>query len=89
MINGMPVLRLEIDRLKERITHALVMHEDELSDAVSAAIDKAVASFPFDQEVERIVHDETRRAIESYFRMGDGRRSIDAVINQAFGSRER
>ena len=36
MINGMPVLRLEIDRLKERITHALVMREDELSDAVSA-----------------------------------------------------
>lgn len=89
-MNGlpMPILKIEIDRLKERVTHALVIHEHEISEAVSKAIDKAVASFPFEEEVERIVHKETREAVERYFRMGEGRKAIDAVIDRAFSVKE-
>ena len=81
---AIPTLRFEIDSVKSTIMSHLGVLGSELGDEISKSIDKAVATYPFDDKVRGIVHDAINSNIESYFKYGKGGESIRESINIAF-----
>lgn len=81
---SVPVIRLEIEHLKHTIVSALGARGSELADALEDEIEKAVKNYPIEQEVERIVRAQITDGIESYFRYGNGRKTIDKTISAIF-----
>ena len=71
-VRSMPMVRLELDYMKQSILHHLGLHENELSKNVNDQIEKAIAEFDFEGEVSRIATEAIRKAINFEFTSGDG-----------------
>lgn len=83
-VRSMPIIRLELDHLKQSVSCHLGLYQDELSKNVNAQIEKAIADFDFEGEVSRIATEAIKKAIEFEFTCGDGFTWIQEAINKAF-----
>jgi hypothetical protein len=83
-VRSMPIIRLELDYMKQSVSYHLGLHKNELSKNVNAQIEKAIAEFDFEGEVSRIATEAIRRAINFEFTCGNGFTWIQEAINKAF-----
>lgn len=89
----MPIVRLELERMKYQIVHALESHNEELEKAVAEELEKVIANYPFEAEVSRIANGIISKAIEESLRefmvWGEGKKRfreiIDAKLRDLFG----
>ena len=81
---SVPIIRLEIERLKHTVMSSLGTQHSDLGLAINSAIDKALQSYDFDREVSRIVHQELTKQITNYFSHEEGYRAISQSIHEMF-----
>ena len=77
---SMPIIRLEIENMKQTIITALGLRGSELGEAVQVGIERAVKAYDFDAKVSQIVSDIITMDIDSFFRHGPGRAAIQSVV---------
>ena len=85
-IEAMPVLRIEIERLKHTIVSMIGARGSELGEYISAEMDKAVHNYDWEGHVRKIVHETINERIKAYFSYGDGAKAIKSAIDQGFNS---
>ena len=83
-VEGMPIIRLEVDRLKYSIVSAMGIRGSELEEKISQSVDKAIMNFDFDGEVRSVFDKVMKTEIHNYFSYGKGAESIRVAIKEAF-----
>lgn len=79
-MSEIPIIRLEVQRLAERVSVAMAARDREFNAMIEAQIDATLKSYPFEAQVTRAVHKALNDAIEAYFTRGEGYHAIrDAV----------
>jgi len=84
---GMPIIRIELEGIRQTILHSFGGYTDELNRLVEKEVGKACSSGAVEQIVraevskamKKIVEDSIRR----YFKYGDGRKGLDAAVKDA------
>lgn len=88
-----PILRLELAGIRQSMEHAFHSYQVDLSAMVKAELDKLVTAENFSHmiavDVKAAFEKSVKRAIESYFEYGEGRRAIEAEINKSLGTHRR
>ena len=79
-----PIIKMEIERLRSTIMAHLGVHGSELGEAISEQIDQAIADYPFNAKVREIVYTQVTKSIESYFAYGHGNKVIKDAIDSIF-----
>ena len=83
-LRAIPIVKLELEGMKHSILTHLGLATNELSEAVSAQIEKAIESFDFSDAVLRASSGAIAETIEDYFKYGQGRQFIQQAIQDAF-----
>lgn len=55
-----PTIRIEVDSLKHSMLHAI----SDSNRVITSEVQRAIESFPWEQEIERVVHDAMRDSIQ-------------------------
>lgn len=83
----LPTIRLEVERMKYQVIHALSLHNDEIEQAVETELSRAIKNYPFAQQVESIAYvvitDAIRQSMTQYFQSGEGFEVINEVVSNA------
>ncbi len=80
---AVPVIRLEVANLKHAIMHHMGIAGSDLSEAIGEKVDKAVADYPWDETVKKVVDESIRSALSRYFTYGEGYKAIEGAIDAA------
>lgn len=80
--SAIPIIRVEVDRLKSSIVHMLGMQGSILGERVAEQIDRAIADYPWQQQVEEAVSTAVTKAISQYFNYGRGWVAIKEAVEQ-------
>lgn len=80
-----PIIRLEIERMKETIMCAISQRHIQYDEYLNSAIDKYCSHNNIqqiiDQQVAKVIDEQIRLNIDSFFRYGEGKKVIaDAVV---------
>jgi len=80
----LPRIRLELENMSYQIVHALMTHDQEISDYVNKALGQMIEEFDYHSVVQEIVDKAIRQSIEHYFSYdGKGREVIENAVNDA------
>ena len=82
MINY-PIVRLELQHMKQSIMHALMGYQEEISQSVAKQLEQVIETFDFEQAVENAARESIQDAINQYFKYGDGHEMIKSSVNKA------
>lgn len=81
-----PVLRLELQGMRQALHFAFSEHQARVDDQVNAAIDAFCTpenlARVIDEEVNRVLKEAIQGAIKSFFTYGEGRDVIRAAVNE-------
>jgi hypothetical protein len=86
-------VRLTIEHMRREMLQSLSAYSDELNSDIRAAVEKAVSSFDFDTEVNRIVYDVLRYVIRERVeqmvrqRVSEATESIIGDVSSALASK--
>ena len=90
-MHGTPIIKLELDNMRQAILYSLAKYNNEIEKAVDEELKKVVENFDYENIVISIANEALKDAIESYFKYGEGRRTIEKSVNEAlskaFGNR--
>ena len=90
MNSDAPILRLELRGMGAAITTAFMQHASETQSFVERIVKEEVERFDFDAEVRKHVVPALRKAIERSVEgavmYGEGRASIDAIVEKIVGA---
>ena len=75
-----PTIKLEINGMKAAIVSALGLVGSDLGQYIESEVDKAINSFDWQGEVERVSHEAIRECIAAFFKDGQGRRVVREAI---------
>lgn len=81
---AMPKIRLEVEHMKHSIISHIGATGSELGEMMGAEITAAVDSYPWKEQVSKIVHDALEQHISDYFKYGTGREAIKVSVDAAF-----
>ena len=81
-----PVIKFEVEHMKHTLMAHLGLCGSELGECVSAAMDRAVESYPWEQNVTNIVHSVLTHEIERYFTYGPGKDLISQAVSAGFAT---
>lgn len=84
----MPIIRLELQAMKNTVMHHLGGMHTEIEKYVDAEIDKAICAFDFEGIVREVIKQQLRKTIESYFEYGQGRQDLEDAVSKAFKIKE-
>lgn len=83
----LPTIRIEVERMKYQVIHALSLHNDAIEQAVDTELSRAIENYPFAQQVEstayEVITDAIRQSMEQFFRYGEGFDVINQVVSNA------
>lgn len=83
----LPIIKLELQGMKYQIIHAFETHNREVEAVVDEQLQRAIANFPFEEEVQRlsreVISSAIKEALEYYFKYGEGREVIKKSIIEA------
>jgi hypothetical protein len=79
-----PQIRLEVDGMKASITQALGLRGSELEKHLGNAVDEALAAYPWNEVVGKIVDDCLNAAIDFELRHGRVGTAIREAVTQSF-----
>ena len=84
-----PRLELQLGGLKYHVVHALQARNVEMEKMVADEIERAISSMDWNEEIRRIAMREIKtaveRSVESYFRVGEGRKKVDELVKVSLG----
>ena len=80
---AMPVIRLSVEHMKAQVLHHMGVIGSELGERMEQEIENAIESYPWQAQVNSIVHDAISEAIKSYFQYGKGCSDLESAINEA------
>ena len=83
-MNDMPIIKLEVERMKHTIMSHLGAYNNEMGKAIEAQIERAIESYDWEGQVTRITHECIQERIQSYFKYGAGSRFIGECVDNAF-----
>jgi len=86
-----PMIRLDIEGMKYQILHALTVHQQEITEIVSAYMDNAIKTFDFEKvvhaEIEKLLPELIHQALQSSLQKiiwnGSVKESLEAMAHQA------
>ena len=81
-----PVIKFEVEHMKQTLIAHLGMRGSELGDYVSEAMGRAVENYPWEQRVTEIVHSVLTHEIEKYFECGPGKALIAQAVSAGFAT---
>lgn len=84
--DGAPVIRLEVENMKQSILHHMGVNGSDLGKHIDAHIDKALFTYPWQQKVDEAVHTALNEAIGEYFRFGGGSKEIKQTVEDALNN---
>ena len=79
----MPIIKLEIENMKYSILHYFNQHQERVSEAVAAQIEKVISSYDYEGAVLKATTEVLDGTIESFFKYGKGRTMIQDAIQEA------
>jgi formaldehyde-activating enzyme involved in methanogenesis len=79
----MPIIKLELQNMKQAMMVTLGEHQAQISEYVEKSLDSTIADFDYDKVVAEVVNDCIKAAIQEYFKYGQGRTLIKAATNEA------
>lgn len=87
-----PLIRLEVQVMKETMKHALVRHQEHLSEEVLKAVD----DYCTEENITRIIDDAARTALQEaikievreFFTNGNGRKAVAMAVRESLLKRE-
>lgn len=82
----MPIVRIEIEGMRQQIAAALADYGNEIKESVDIEIEKAISEYPFKETVRRhtaeAINQSIKSAIDKYFKFGDGATAIESSVNE-------
>lgn len=84
-MNNIPIIRLELERMKQTMLTAVSDYNNQISEAVKVQLEWAIENFDYEAAVREAANEAIKEAINSYFKYGEGRRLIDQTIDEALG----
>ncbi len=92
-LKNMPMIRLELEGMRQAILHSFLKYNSELNKAVDEALKNAVSADSFfelvDREVREAVNECVAKEIKGYFGWGEGRKMISETIEAAFKNKSK
>ena len=82
-LSRMPLVRLELERMKEAIVTHLGVVGSEYEQVLGEQISKAIAEYPWEKQVSEITHSVITESITSWFRYGEGHALISDAVQTA------
>lgn len=83
-MNGMPLVRLELDQMRTTIMHQFTNYNKEISEAVDKELKKVIENFDYESTITKIANETITKAIEDYFTWrGEGKKLIEDSVTQA------
>ena len=79
-MNELPIIRLELEHMKQTMMTALVNYNAEITDYVDAALQDAIESFPFRETVKNIAHESIQKMLSNYFAYGQGYEMLNKAL---------
>jgi len=83
-MNEFPILRLELDRMKQSMLVALADYHVSLSENVREQMEKIISEFDYEEEVGKATTEAIEEAINYYFKYGNGRVVIREAVQESF-----
>ena len=84
-----PLIKVELEHMKQSIVAALNTYNIDTTSYVEAALTDVVETFDYGSIVSSVATEVLTKGIESYFRWGEGRviieKAIQEALNIAFG----
>lgn len=77
-------VRLSIEGMREQVVHHAQMVFAGYDESLRQAIDHAIKTYPWEEQITEIIHNEIRSKIELYFLSGKGAEVIRCGIDEAF-----
>ena len=88
--SNVPVLRLELDSMRERVLHAYMSRSGEIGEMVEKALEEALTPEKLEQQIRAEVAVHTKAAvaeqIKRFFQYGDGHKYVKNVVDAALKS---
>jgi len=81
---ALPKIRLEVESMKHAILQHIGVVGSDLGERLSKEIEHSIESYPWQTEVDIIVHTAITNHIQEYFKYGDGREMIKGALSEAF-----
>ena len=86
MNQPMPIIRIEIDRMKLAIqtalSEAVAAQDEDIQKAIELALSKENLQNTIEATVLRAVKESLQTEIESYFKYGNGRKAIKELVSK-------
>jgi hypothetical protein len=88
-VNGIPVVRLEIEGMKHTIMHAMTQHLAHMDSDIRAAVERACKPEHISELIETTARKQIAEAvkaeIESFYRYGPGRKAVKEAVIKTLG----
>lgn len=82
-----PIVKIELQNMKQAMVVALADYQNEMAKSVEAQLQNIVDTFDYQEAVRgmagQIIRDSIQKSLESYFRFGNGRKQLDELIYQS------
>jgi phenylpyruvate tautomerase PptA (4-oxalocrotonate tautomerase family) len=79
-----PIIRLEIEGMKQTIMHAMTHHMAAMDSQINAAVERACTPEAITVLIEDVARKQIAAAVtsevENFYRYGEGRRAIKAAV---------
>lgn len=83
-----PIIRIELDHMRQSIVHALSEYSTQMTEYVNGELQRIVDSFDYDAVVREVANEAISRSIkdeiDAYFRFGEGRKQINKLVEESF-----
>ena len=80
----MPIIRLEIQHMKQTMQVALADYHLKISEEVDIQLANVIENYPFEEVVQKAAYDALTGAIGSYFKYGDGYKLVQKALKDTF-----
>lgn len=82
-MNGMPMIRLELEQMRATILHQFTNYNKELSEAVDKELKKVIENFDYEGTITRVANEVITKVIQDYFSWsGEGKKLIEDSVKQ-------
>lgn len=78
-----PIIRLELEQMKQSMMVALGNYHDDITANVDEQLTRAIKNFDWEAAVSRAASDAIRKAVDDYFKWGEGHTIIHTAVGDA------
>lgn len=77
-MEGMPIIKLELDDMRERIIHAYASRSDEFNEMVAKALDKTLCA----ENLQALVEVQVQKAVDDAIKSISSNYIIQSIVRQ-------